>query len=239
MAISFSLWHSLQNIFTADHTVTQQDKYNRSPSSAPSVAQSDRRSCSVSPRSQPTSHGRGRERDRDRSREDTLYLPTPPSTGTREHRHRHQHQHQTPMATRKIVCGKTLTPQRNPPNDQRCSSSVPKISDKFSSSPSWKTNVNANGDTYIATLERINPDRGFRYDYYEELRISQNKVMELQRAGWPKDATYLFHKISMRGYEPLMPHNWIIDFDTVPLSLFTDKHRGAFIRAGRGSDFRG
>ena len=140
----------------------------------------------------------------------SVYLPTPPSTGLRK---------------------KFMKDSFSPDSL--------KISEKFGSSPNFKAEVDANRYTHIANLERVNPDKGLKYDYYEELRISQNKVMELQRLGWPKDATYLFHKISMRGYEPLMPDNWIIDFDTVPLSIFTDKHRGAFIKADRGSDFRG
>ena len=239
MAMSFGIWDSLRNLFRVDLTLNRRLDFEK-PSRPPRLcaSQTDRRTRSISPRSRPTS----RDTSRDQNTKTSTYLPTPPSTGFTCHRY------QTPTVAPRgaMANGQKHTPQRDLFGGRGGSSSIrgssdttPKISDKFGSSPSWKVNVDANGATHIATLERANPDRGFRCDYYEELRFSQNKVVELQQAGWPKDATYLFHKISMRGYEPLMPHNWIIDFDTVPLSLFTDQHRGAFIKADRGSDFRG
>ena len=101
--------------------------------------------------------------------------------------------------------------------------------------------VNANSGKHIAEIERLNPDKGLKCDYIEELRASQREMIALQRQGWPTEATYLFHKISMRGYEPLMPSNWSVDFETMPLTLFVeqDRERAAFIKAEGGSDFRG
>lgn len=228
MSVAMSLWDSLRNIFNADQSENRQKKSDRSPSSTASGTRPERMSRSVSPRSHRGSRESGGDGDND-----GLYLPTPPPSSQKGER-----PCQTPPAIGNKNSADKLTPQRKPIKDSFSPNSS-KISEKFGSSPNFKADVDANRYTNIATLERVNPDKGLKYDYYEELRTSQNKVMELQRAGWPKDATYLFHKISMRGYEPLMPDNWIIDFDTVPLSMFTDKHRGAFIKAGRESDFRG
>ena len=228
MPVTLSLWDSLRNIFGADQSGHRQNKFKRTSSSTASTIQPKRMSRSASPGRRRDSLDKSRDRDGSGT-----YLPTPPSTGLKGGK-----PYLPPTTIEDKNFTDKLTPQRRFIKDS-FSPNNSKISEKFGSSPNFKADVDANRYTYIATLERVNPDKGLKYDYYEELRTSQNKVMELQRAGWPKDATYLFHKISMRGYEPLMPDNWIIDFDTVPLSLFTDKHRGAFIKAGRESDFRG
>ncbi|RMZ85625.1 hypothetical protein DV737_g560, partial [Chaetothyriales sp. CBS 132003] len=49
----------------------------------------------------------------------------------------------------------------------------------------------------------------------------------------------LFIHLSMRGYDPLIPNNWMLDFRTLPLALFADGIQDEpLIHAMHGSEFR-
>ncbi|RMZ86847.1 hypothetical protein DV736_g5925, partial [Chaetothyriales sp. CBS 134916] len=49
----------------------------------------------------------------------------------------------------------------------------------------------------------------------------------------------LFIQLSMRGYDPLIPNNWMLDFRTLPLALFADDTEDEpIIHAMHGSEFR-
>jgi len=49
----------------------------------------------------------------------------------------------------------------------------------------------------------------------------------------------LFQKLNMRGFEPLLPGTWKMDFKTIPGPLFTDNDEEVFIGSTSGHDFRG
>lgn len=72
----------------------------------------------------------------------------------------------------------------------------------------------------------------------EQLR-QENQGRELREAGWSEDAVFMFQKLNMRGFEPLLPDGWVNDFETLPVDLFTANENKAFIKADGGSDFRG
>lgn len=72
----------------------------------------------------------------------------------------------------------------------------------------------------------------------EQMR-QEIQCRELRQAGWSEDAVFMFQKLNMRGFEPLLPDPWKRDFVTLPLDLFTTNDSKAFIKADGLSDFRG
>ncbi|KAJ4296867.1 hypothetical protein N0V90_006915 [Kalmusia sp. IMI 367209] len=71
----------------------------------------------------------------------------------------------------------------------------------------------------------------------EQVR-QENQSRKLREAGWSEDAVFMFQKLNMRGFEPLLPDGWVNDFETLPVDLFTANENKAFIKADVGSDFR-
>ena len=72
----------------------------------------------------------------------------------------------------------------------------------------------------------------------EQLR-QEIQCRELRQAGWSEDSVFMFQKLNMRGFEPLLPNPWKEDFVTLPLNLFTPNDSMAFVKADGQSDFRG
>ncbi|KAI4709614.1 hypothetical protein J4E89_005630 [Alternaria sp. Ai002NY15] len=83
--------------------------------------------------------------------------------------------------------------------------------------------------TYMVVQKKVNRDQ-------ERYRQDQ-QARELRDAGWSEDAVFLFQKLGMRGFEPLMPISWIDDLETVPADLFTENIDKAFIKPACGTDY--
>lgn len=62
---------------------------------------------------------------------------------------------------------------------------------------------------------------------------------DLRDAGWTEDAVFLFQKLGMRGFEPLMPSSWAFNFVMFPRIMFTKNMDKAFIKPTYGSDYHG
>lgn len=73
----------------------------------------------------------------------------------------------------------------------------------------------------------------------EERRRRDQQGRQLRAAGWSEDAVFLFQKLGMRGLEPLLPADWICDFETLPGGLFTEKLDQAFIKPAFGTEYGG
>ena len=56
---------------------------------------------------------------------------------------------------------------------------------------------------------------------------------------WSQTEIDLFNKLNMRGFEPLLPKTWQMDFKTVPEGLFSLKDEEVFIKSISGKNFRG
>ncbi len=98
--------------------------------------------------------------------------------------------------------------------------------------------VDANDDTIVADDGAlIETHKGISFD--ERLLKQQKQRQELQAAGWSEDAIFLFQKINMRGYEPIMPIEWIDDLPSLPADLFTDKVDKPFIKPALGTHYHG
>ncbi|KAH8808878.1 hypothetical protein F5884DRAFT_882726, partial [Xylogone sp. PMI_703] len=72
------------------------------------------------------------------------------------------------------------------------------------------------------------------------LRIKEiQAVRNGERGGkWHKDEEFLFERLAMRSYEPLLPSDWRIDFSTFPEDLFTGKTKEALINYNFASSVR-
>ena len=56
---------------------------------------------------------------------------------------------------------------------------------------------------------------------------------------WALSEKQLFYHLSLRGFEPLLPKNWMVDFKTLPLTLYADDNTDPpLIHALSGTDFR-
>ena len=91
-------------------------------------------------------------------------------------------------------------------------------------------------DRYISEQKAIDRD--------EERRRREAQGYDLRAAGWSEDAIFLFQKLGMRGFEPLLPYGWVEDFKSLPTDLFTPNMDKAFIKPmfdepDTTSDFRG
>jgi len=91
-------------------------------------------------------------------------------------------------------------------------------------------------DRYIAEQKTVDRD--------EERRRREAQGHELRAAGWSEDAIFLFQKLGMRGFEPILPYSWVEDFKSLPVDLFTPNMDKAFIKPmfdqpDNTADFRG
>jgi len=103
--------------------------------------------------------------------------------------------------------------------------------EKFGSSEDeW----NANEDTIVVDDGRY-MEQSKSIDLEEERNRRAKQARELKEAGWSEDAVFLFQKLAMRGIEPLLPVDWLVDFATLPENLFTANIDKAFVRPVQGS----
>jgi hypothetical protein len=87
----------------------------------------------------------------------------------------------------------------------------------------------ANEETFVVDAERyIEDQKSDDADLERDRRELQSR--ELRAAGWSEDAIFLFQKLGLRGFEPLLPYAWINDFRMLPTSLFTRNRDKAFIK---------
>lgn len=57
--------------------------------------------------------------------------------------------------------------------------------------------------------------------------------------GWTPDEIWLFEKLNMRGFEPLLDWTWALDFPTLIEELFSLDDSKVFIRSVSGNDYYG
>jgi hypothetical protein len=56
---------------------------------------------------------------------------------------------------------------------------------------------------------------------------------------WAEAERDLFFRLALRGFEPLLPPNWMLDFPTYPLSLYSSENSPApLLKSLSGNDFR-
>ncbi|KAF1924299.1 uncharacterized protein M421DRAFT_424937 [Didymella exigua CBS 183.55] len=110
------------------------------------------------------------------------------------------------------------------------------ISPTFNKSDYQDVEVDANDDTIVVDDGGyLETHKGISFD--ERLLKQQRQGQELQGAGWPEDAIFLFQKINNRGYEPIMPIEWVDDLPSLPADLFTEVPDKPFIKPALGTHY--
>ena len=80
---------------------------------------------------------------------------------------------------------------------------------------------------------------GLNIDMEAERAQRHAAAQEVEQGDWTDAEVALFQRLSMRGFEPLLPGTWRMDFKTIPDPLFTDKDDEVFIGSINGHEFRG
>lgn len=98
--------------------------------------------------------------------------------------------------------------------------------------------VDANDDTMVVD-DGIYLETHKGISVNERLFKQQQQGLALRESGWPEDAIFLFQKINMRGYEPIMPIEWLDDLPSLPADLFTERMDKPFIKPTMGTHYHG
>lgn len=115
------------------------------------------------------------------------------------------------------------------------------IADGFN--PDSEQSWDANEETILVDeavyMDEHHAHKELEAEVERERREAQGE--ELRIAGWTEDAIFLFQKLGMRGFEPLLPYSWFDDFPVLPANLFTRNMDLAFIKPelNPDSDFHG
>ncbi|EON60803.1 hypothetical protein W97_00012 [Coniosporium apollinis CBS 100218] len=112
------------------------------------------------------------------------------------------------------------------------------IDDLGSPSVHQDSTLNVNDETIVVTEKRYEGFKQKTFDRESVLEKHAEQARSMRAEGWTEDAIELVQKFQMRGFEPLMPKSWELDFSTLPSELFTANNEEAFIKSVVGKDFR-
>ena len=97
----------------------------------------------------------------------------------------------------------------------------------------------ANEETLLQSSERYDDLAALNANQEEvELDLMKKRALTIQHLTakyWTQPEIDLYVHLEMRGYEPLLPANWEMDFNTLPEALFTRNEDEAYIRTLGGS----
>ena len=116
---------------------------------------------------------------------------------------------------------------------------IPSVEDYESNEDTLMTDATPGDDD--ETL--VDTPSGAEVDGYIDIapeRTRREKALdEIDHGDWTAVERRLFKKLNIRGFEPLLPQNWRMDFPTCPYILFTADKSRTFIRSMNGNEFRG
>ncbi|KAL2070738.1 hypothetical protein VTL71DRAFT_13764 [Oculimacula yallundae] len=69
--------------------------------------------------------------------------------------------------------------------------------------------------------------------------IQENIQKAKEDSSWHPDALFLYERLALRSFEPLVPIDWQIDFPTLPEVLFTEDDQATFVNDNCLSSYRG
>ncbi|KAF2396520.1 hypothetical protein EJ06DRAFT_533780 [Trichodelitschia bisporula] len=75
-------------------------------------------------------------------------------------------------------------------------------------------------------------------DLDEEALEQQKQAREMLADGWAQDTINVYQKLERRGYEPLLPKGWLLDFPLLPAFTFAEDDDAAFLKPIYGSHYR-
>ncbi|KAL8950620.1 MAG: hypothetical protein Q9222_003351 [Ikaeria aurantiellina] len=97
-----------------------------------------------------------------------------------------------------------------------------------------------NDDTLIVPDLNLQPDVAdaslIAPDQEDTFYTPTADELELMKT-WSKDQVWTFNKLNKRGFEPLLPDTWNLDFVTVPKNVFTDDDDKVLISAHEGNEY--
>lgn len=76
-------------------------------------------------------------------------------------------------------------------------------------------------------------------DRQTEIARHREALERINDGEWHEDEAALFMKLTMRGFEPLIPTHWSFDFRTCPQIVFSSNVEKTLINAKSGNEFRG
>lgn len=93
-------------------------------------------------------------------------------------------------------------------------------------------------------MKQAEAERNDKRPYVNEFDLGKGHkwatAVELPSGSWAEAEWDLLSRLSLRGFEPLVPNGWRLDFPTFPAPLFsTLGTKNPFIRSLKGRDFRG
>lgn len=80
----------------------------------------------------------------------------------------------------------------------------------------------------------VNP----QFEYDRAYRHAQAQQLPEESGVWSEAEKDLFYRLAMRGFEPLLPHHWNMDFKTLPPTLFASQDQQALIVPWDKREFR-
>ncbi|KAI9851341.1 MAG: hypothetical protein M1838_003982 [Thelocarpon superellum] len=63
-------------------------------------------------------------------------------------------------------------------------------------------------------------------------------LKQVANQGWSEAELFLFQRITLRAFEPVLPRHWAMDFKTMPSVLFSRRDEKTYICSASGNDFR-
>lgn len=102
----------------------------------------------------------------------------------------------------------------------------------------WEANKEDDEDDYVGKLSK-GERKEHLLDVEDERARRQEMLKQIERGDRTPEEIALFEKLTMRGFEPIIPSNWKMDFKTLPETMFTNDESEIFINAASGNEFRG
>jgi hypothetical protein len=134
----------------------------------------------------------------------------------------------------------TLLPPSPPTSAMQSDDFLPDALNKTGEEPGSSADEwDANEETMVVDDGTYMTLQKKKINVEEERSRRDQQGHELREAGWSEDAVFLFQKLGLRGFEPILPIGWLDDFETMPEDLFTENLDKAFIKPAFGSDYSG
>lgn len=87
--------------------------------------------------------------------------------------------------------------------------------------------------------EKMSEDDVSPIDSHANPLVAENIENGQVYKGWSEDEIWLYEKLDNRGYEPLLPKSWDLDFPTLFDDLFSEDDSEAFINTLSGRKYHG
>ena len=106
------------------------------------------------------------------------------------------------------------------------------------SSQARRNSASDAGSIAISTVVKKQAAEFDDYDLERARRHAEAKRLPADAADWSEAEKDLFYHLSLRGFEPLLPRNWMMDFPTLPLSLYATDGADPLIKPSKQDEFR-